>query len=171
MAETTNANGNGKNGFGMIQNGLTIVLLMAALITPLYYQGQAQQDRVTEIGVVLMDLMKALHLDTVATAKHEGRVDEQLTAIRDRQDKNVDDILALDDRLQREMRDVNAVTDTKVQGLDLRLQSEIQTVSSLLQGIATRNVTQIDAGQRQQVESQVEIAKLAGRIDALESKP
>lgn len=166
MAEQITTNGNGS-----LLKGLTVVLGMAAVISPLYYQVQAQQSRTTELGDVLMELMRALHVDAVSTAEHRGKVDEQLVALRDRQDRNIIDVRELDDRLQREMRDVNAVTDAKLQGLDQRLQGEIGNITRIQQDSIDQIGTELEKVRRSQASSGEFTARLEERIAAIRDKP
>ena len=170
MAEATNGNGNGRV-LAPLLSGLAIVLGMTAAITPLYYQSQTHDAMLKEVRDIFTRALELQHGDAVAAAYHRGQVDEKLSSLQQQQDKNGSSIVDLDNRLQRKMRDLDAIQDAKLQGLDERLQGEIRTVSQLQQSDINANRVNADSQQTQQVRNQVSIAELRQRLSAIESKP
>lgn len=144
-----NGNGGGKVLIGFL-TATSILSGAAALVTPLYFLTGSHEEKIA-----------AMHASDVASAYHRGTVDQRLQALKDRQDKNVMEIADLDTRLQREMRDVNAVTDAKLNGLDARLQGEIATLSATLNGSLDR----IDAHQLSDRQEQLDNLQSLGRLD------
>lgn len=77
----------------------------------------------------------------------------------------------LDTRLQREMRDVNAITDTKIDAADRRLQEEISRSATEYRSQREALAETIEKMEARSIESAVQRANHEARLQALERRP
>ena len=155
------------NGNGGIYKAFAIAAAVAAVITPLYYQVQSHQEMLEELRGVFTKALQVQHSESTSAAYHRGRVDEKLSSLQSQQATNVGAIIELDNRLQREMRDLDAVADAKLAGLDERLQTEIGNISRLQQSDIEDSRQMVVEQRAQQISNQEEIARLQEQVKHL----
>lgn len=157
MADShTNGNTNGSKMLVAFLTATTILSGAAALVTPVYFLTASHEEQMEEMSADAKDL-----------EFYRGQVTEKLRSLQEQVDKALQAIATQDTNLQREMRDVNAVTDAKLQGLDARLQNENQTTSQLLQNEIAASREAVERQHEQQIENQVNIARLQQQIKEL----
>ena len=107
----------------------------------------------------------------VEAAYHRGRADEARDTIRADVVGLRSNDSDLDDRLQREMRDVNATTEAKLMGLDKRIQEEITRNASERREQIQQIRENVNTISRFQNEASATHAEHRARIESLERKP
>ena len=129
----------GVNGNGMLPKViagasvvLSLVLGVVAFTSPMSAEQEVLRRNFSQLHLSISDLIKELHKDGTEQAYHRGQVDQQLKDLRTLTTE-------LDIRLQREMRDVNATTEAKLNALDTRLQSELSNVTGVLRDAIDRS--------------------------------
>jgi TolA-binding protein len=167
MNEANNGNG---NMMKIVAGALLLVTLMSGVIAliasviafnaPIHAEVAAQRQAMQTLHGQLADLIRDLHNDGRQNSYSSGLVDQQISDARAAIEK-------LDVSLQREMRDLNATTEAKLQGLDQRLQAEIGNQGRLLQASMIEQKKSLDANTEFQIENREKIAGLMEQVEAI----
>ena len=161
-ARPVNGNGNGNGTKDSVARLFSGVLLSLGGLALTFY---AKEVTRLDLGIA------GLHARAVQDAETRGRQLEFVENTKARLLFLTEDLTKLDDRLQREMRDLDKIAEGKLNALDIRLQGEI-----------TRNATErheqlgtlkqaVDVLSRFQTEAAGIHAGQNARLDALERKP
>lgn len=170
----TNGNGNG-NGYGakwvVGSSVAAIIAAGAAVVIPLIAVQSYQSQEIKEMRDIGVRFIESMMLESY----RNGERDTKLTAIMKVDDKQDLALEQLDTDLQREMRDINSITEAKLQGLDSRLQGELSNVSSILNESINRTHESMKANElrfedmlERQNSNREEIAKQQERWDLLQ---
>jgi len=137
----------------------------AAIALTLTAGGVAYVDKM--VGRTDFAMVKMADANLIAEY-HRGRADES----REERQREIDELKRMDDaldvRLQREMRDVNATTEAKLDALDKRIQEEISrnAIERRYQLDLMRDT--VEKNEQLALESAIHRADLAARVKALE---
>ena len=138
----------------------------AAIALTLTAGGVAYVDK--SVGRTDSAIVKMADANLIAEYQR-GRADES----REERQREIDELKRMDDaldvRLQREMRDVNATTEAKLEALDKRIQEEISrnALERRYQLDLMRDT--VEKNESLALDSAIDRADLAARVKALES--
>lgn len=105
---------------------------LAAFIAPIYATLGDIRDDGKQFQQNFAQLISALHDDGKAASEHKGKIDERLESLMREVETLAREDEKMDDRLQREMRDRDEITETKLAEYDRRIQGEVQTTAITL---------------------------------------
>ena len=143
---------------------MSLVAYVQSIASPLTSHQKFTEGQVLELSKIVGGVLTR----ELRSAEHIGTVNEKLRALEDKTLANGHSVAALDTDLQREMRDLDAAAEAKVDGLDARLQGEIRTVSGLLSATMEGNQRALEKNSEFQVMNRENIAGMSERLKALE---
>lgn len=162
-------NGGDQHGSGGVLNEfkmfgamvIAFISILAACMGPVISIGNRQRDDFDKLS-------DRYFQDLREDSYRAGAVDTELKALNRQVAANTEEAKALDSRLQREMRDVNATTEAKLVSLDTRLQSELSTAARILQSAIDRTEKALAGQEEQQNENRESITSIWEKVRAIE---
>lgn len=153
MAET--------NGFAskMLVGG-SLVVTFGAIIAPIVSD---LQNTKADLRSLQSQYVQA----AVENARSQGRSDQQISDLRSTAVSFAESLKEFDTDIQREMRDLDRVAETKIDSLDRRLQQEIANQGRLLSDAISSNRREQEKTAEFQVSNREYISQLFERVNAL----
>jgi len=179
MNESNGTNGTGMKALTGASILLSLILGVVALNAPMRAENEIQRQAMLEMRGDVKMLLMTLHEDGQKDAYQQGQVDEKLHALEARAAANSEAIVSQDVATQREMRDLDAIADAKLEGfrsavnamlsgIDEKFQNEIGTVAKLLEGTIDNMKSQLEKNDEFQVSNREKIAGMQERLKVIE---
>ena len=156
MAEN-GANGNISKAIAGAATIISIILGFIAYNAPLYREQEVLRSIQDEQQKVLRSLLGHLNEEEVKIAYHAGKIDQQLGDVRKFAEK-------IDVDLQREFRDINNSTETKLVLMDQRLQAEISNTTMLLKALVENTRVELQKNNEFILTNRENVSKLQEQV-------
>ncbi len=163
MGKNNNGDNNDRNGSTLsgMQWAAGVVLLVIALITPLFTWITSLGNKVDHLETILSDHRHEQNRDDVNNARRDGSVDEWIK-------NSAYSLTKAELSLQKQITDGIVLSDAKLAALDVRLQAEIKVKDDNLQRQFTDTATALEYIRQKKISDERELSELQQQVRALE---